>query len=93
MRVWSSFEVRDGSRNLGEGESCGVESERDLDLVGVLCGCGKEFCDAEAPASSSLAMDDGAVDLSLASRLSSMASTDGGGPGISGCMAIGWVRE
>jgi hypothetical protein len=42
ITVWSSFDVLVGSRNLGEGSSLGVLSEREraLDFCGVCIGCG-----------------------------------------------------
>ncbi len=45
MTVWSSFEVLDVSRNLGEGSNLGVLSERDraLDFCGVCTRCGSTF--------------------------------------------------
>lgn len=36
--AWSSFDVRDGSRNFGDGESFGVESESERALEGDFDG-------------------------------------------------------
>jgi hypothetical protein len=52
MTVWSSLEVRcSGSRNFGDGESCGVLSERERVLKsfwGVLTGLWERETASEA---------------------------------------------
>jgi hypothetical protein len=94
--MWlSSLDVRFGSRNLGDGDSWGVESEKERDLDGVLSAVLMVSWESEAEAAclSSWAMPEATVDRSLANRLSIMAPTEGGGPAMSGIMVMEFSRN
>lgn len=62
MMVWSSFDVRSGSRNLGDGSRRGVLSERERAL-GDFAFCGVRTEDSGAAAVASLSSMDSGLPL------------------------------
>jgi hypothetical protein len=77
--AWSSFEDRAGSRNFGDGDSCGVESDNERALDGDLMGVLTTKSGAERAPAPFSSIVDACDDLWLASWLPIMASIEGGG--------------
>lgn len=77
--VWSSFEVRAGSRNFGDGDSCGVESDNERAFEDDLTGVLTVYSAAEGASLPVILAAAACDDRWLANWLPIIASMDGGG--------------